>query len=58
LGIRDEPGLLAAIYHPQNVFFYGNCDIFDIGAAYAFHIAQAINGLRLALRWSFSNRTV
>ena len=40
LGIRDQGGLEAAIFHPQNVYFYGNGDLFDIAAAYAFHIAQ------------------
>ena len=27
--------------HPQNVFFYGEGDLFEIAAAYAFHIAEA-----------------
>lgn len=40
-GIRDPGGLEAAVFHPQNVFFYGQGDLFDIAAAYAFHIAQA-----------------
>lgn len=30
----------AAINHPKNVFFYGAGDLFDLAAAYAFHIAE------------------
>lgn len=41
LGIRDRASLESAIFHPQNVYFYGNGDLFDIAAAYAYHIAQA-----------------
>jgi death-on-curing protein len=40
LGLRDETGLQSAVFHPQNVYFYGG-DLFDIAAAYAFHIAEA-----------------
>jgi death on curing protein len=40
LGIRDRGGLDAAINHPKNVFFYGRGDLFDMAAAYAFHIAE------------------
>lgn len=40
LGIRDQGGLEAAIFHPQNVFLYGGGDVFDIAAAYAYHIAE------------------
>jgi death-on-curing protein len=40
-GLRD-PGLLdSALAAAQNAHFYGNGDLFDIAAAYAFHIAQA-----------------
>ena len=31
----------SAIYHPQNVFLYAGGDLFDIAAAYAYHIAEA-----------------
>lgn len=41
LGIRDRNALESAIYHPQNVYLYGDGDLFEIAAAYAFHIAQA-----------------
>ncbi len=27
--------------HPLNVWFYGQGDLFDVAATYAFHIAQA-----------------
>ncbi len=39
-GIRSEHGLESAIAQPQNVYFYGDGDIYEIAAAYAFHIAQ------------------
>jgi death-on-curing protein len=41
LGVRDRNALESAIFHPQNVYLYGNGDLFDIAAAYAFHIAEA-----------------
>lgn len=41
LGIRDRNALESAIFHPQNIYLYGNGDLFEIAAAYAFHIAQA-----------------
>lgn len=41
LGIRDRSGLESAISHPQNVYFYSGGDLFDIAAAYAYHIAEA-----------------
>jgi death-on-curing protein len=40
-GVR-EPGLVdSALASAKNTFFYGGGDIFDIAAAYAFHIAEA-----------------
>jgi len=40
-GVR-EPGLVdSALASAQNAFFYGGGDVFDIAAAYAFHIAEA-----------------
>jgi death-on-curing protein len=39
-GVRDEGGLDAAINQPKNVNFYGGGDLFDLAAAYAFHIAE------------------
>lgn len=40
-GIRDAGGLESAVEQPKNTFYYGHGDLFDIAAAYAFHIAQA-----------------
>lgn len=41
LGLRDRGGLAAAVGQPVNTFCYGRGDLFDIAAAYAFHIAEA-----------------
>lgn len=41
LGVRDKSALESAIFHPQNVYLYGDGDLFEIAAAYAFHIAEA-----------------
>lgn len=40
-GIRDRGGVEAAVEQPKNTFYYGGGDLFDVAAAYAFHIAQA-----------------
>jgi death-on-curing protein len=40
-GVRDRSGLQAAIHQPQSLHHYTGCDLFEIAAAYAFHIAQA-----------------
>jgi len=29
------------VIHPRNVYYYAQGDVFDVAAAYAFHIAQA-----------------
>jgi death-on-curing protein len=34
-------GYLRAILQPRHTYFYAHGDLFDIAAAYAFHIAQA-----------------
>jgi death-on-curing protein len=39
-GLRSEDGLEPAIAQPQNVYFYGNGDLYEIAAAYAFHLAE------------------
>ena len=39
LGVRDAGGLESAVHHPRNVHFYGG-DLFDVAAAYAFHISE------------------
>jgi death-on-curing protein len=38
-GLRSEDALEPAIAQPQNVYFYGAGDLYEIAAAYAFHIA-------------------
>lgn len=40
-GLRDEGLVESALGSAQNAFFYGGGDLFDVAAAYAFHIAQA-----------------
>jgi death on curing protein len=40
-GVRDPSGLESAVMHPLNVWYYGQGDLFDVAAAYAFHIAQS-----------------
>lgn len=40
-GVRDENALESAIAAAQNVYFYGNGDIYDIAAAYAYHLAES-----------------
>jgi len=40
-GIRDVGLFEGAILQPRHTYFFANGDLFDIAAAYAFHIAQA-----------------
>jgi death-on-curing protein len=40
-GLRDSGGLESAVFQPQQLYFYGQPDLYDIAAAYAFHIAEA-----------------
>jgi death-on-curing protein len=40
-GLRDEGALESAIAQPLNVYFYGDGDVYEIAAAYAFHIAES-----------------
>ena len=40
-GLRDPLLLEGAVIHPRNVYYYAQGDLFDVAAAYAFHIAQA-----------------
>ena len=40
-GMRDSSTFRSAVAHPQNVWFYSRGDLFDIAAAYAFHLAEA-----------------
>jgi death on curing protein len=40
-GVRDENGLESAIAAAENVYHYGAGDVFDIAAAYAYHLAES-----------------
>jgi death-on-curing protein len=40
-GIRDQGLVESALASAQNTFWYGDGDLFDIAAAYAFHLAEA-----------------
>lgn len=40
-GIRDEGLVDSALASAKNTLFYGHGDLFDIAAAYAFHLAEA-----------------
>lgn len=39
-GIRDENALESAVAQPLQEYFYRSADLFQIAAAYAFHIAE------------------
>lgn len=39
-GLRNEHGLESALAQPMNLFAYGQGDLFDLAAAYAYHIAE------------------
>ena len=39
--MRDAGGLESAALQPMNTYHYGGGDLFDIAAAYAYHIAEA-----------------
>jgi death on curing protein len=40
-GIRDRNLIESALGAAENTFHYARCDLFDIAATYAFHLAQA-----------------
>ncbi len=40
-GVRDEGMVLSAIGAAENTWLYGRCDLFEVAASYAFHIAEA-----------------
>jgi death on curing protein len=40
-GVRDENALESAIMAAQNVFHYGGGDVYEVAAAYAFHLAES-----------------
>jgi len=39
-GIRDEHALESALAQPMHEFFYREADLFQIAAAYAYHLAE------------------
>jgi death-on-curing protein len=40
-GLRDTAAFESAVVQPQNVWIYGQGDLFEIAAAYAFHLAES-----------------
>ena len=40
-GVRDDGLIDSALGSAQNACFYGQGDLFDVAAAYAFHLSQA-----------------
>lgn len=40
-GVRDEGLVESALGSARNAWFYGRGDLFEVAAAYAFHLAQA-----------------
>jgi death-on-curing protein len=40
-GLRDSAAFESAVVQPQNVWFYAQGDLFDVAAAYAFHLAES-----------------
>ena len=40
-GLRDRNAFESAVHHPKSIFYYDQGDLFDMAAAYCFHIAQA-----------------
>lgn len=40
-GTRDQNAFESAVAHPRNIYLYAQGDLFDVAAAYCFHLAQA-----------------
>lgn len=40
-GLRVRSAFESAVMHPRNIWLYGRADIFELAAAYAFHLAQS-----------------
>lgn len=40
-GLRDRAAFESAVFQPQNVWFYAQGDLFDVAAAYAFHLTES-----------------
>lgn len=39
--MRDSAAFESAVIQPQNAWFYAQGDLFDVAAAYAFHLAES-----------------
>jgi len=40
-GVRDDNALESAIMAAQNVYYYGAGDVYEVAAAYAYHLAES-----------------
>lgn len=40
-GLRDPVAFESAVMQPRNTWFYAQGDLFDVAAAYAFHLAES-----------------
>ena len=40
-GIRDKSAFESAVMQPRNVWYYAQGDLFEVAAAYAFHLAES-----------------
>lgn len=40
-GLRDRGAFESAVMQARNVWLYGHADLYEIAAAYAFHLAQS-----------------
>jgi death-on-curing protein len=40
-GVRDSAAFESAVQQPRNVWFYAGGDLFEVAAAYAFHLAES-----------------
>jgi len=40
-GLRDASAFESAVMHPRNIWFYAQGDLFEVAAAYAFHLAES-----------------
>lgn len=62
-GVRDAGLIESALASAKNTFIYGAGDVFDVAAAYAFHLAEAqrssmaISGRRRGRPWFFWRAT-
>lgn len=40
-GLRDRAVFESAVIQPQNTYYYGSGDLFEMAAAYAYHLAES-----------------